>query len=98
MGASLENGLLHVDFVREIPEAKKPRRIAIGNGNGSAKPKVVESQAAKSSLTGAGYRRVECSSGSSAEWSAPGIPWGALHVGELCSTRPMHRRARVTSQ
>ena len=31
-GASLENGLLHVDLVREIPEAKKPRQIAIGNG------------------------------------------------------------------
>ena len=43
-GANLENGLLHVDLVREIPEAKKPRQIAI-NGN-TAKPKVVESQAA----------------------------------------------------
>jgi molecular chaperone IbpA len=31
-GASLENGLLHVDLVREIPEAKKPRSIPIGNG------------------------------------------------------------------
>ena len=39
-GASLENGLLHVDLVREIPEAKKPRRIAIGNG------KLVEAKAA----------------------------------------------------
>jgi molecular chaperone IbpA len=29
-GASLENGLLHVDLVREVPEAKKPRQIAIG--------------------------------------------------------------------
>ncbi|NNM74302.1 Hsp20 family protein [Enterovirga aerilata] len=28
-GASLENGLLHVDLVREIPETKKPRQIAI---------------------------------------------------------------------
>lgn len=47
-GANLENGLLHVELVREIPEAKKPRQIAInGNGNGKgAKPKVVESQAA----------------------------------------------------
>lgn len=27
--ASLENGLLHVDLVREIPEAMKPRRIEI---------------------------------------------------------------------
>ena len=43
-GASLENGLLHVDLVREIPEAKKPRQIAIGNGNGKAK--VVEAKAA----------------------------------------------------
>ena len=41
-GASLENGLLHVDLVREIPEAKKPRQIAIGNGN----VKVVEAKAA----------------------------------------------------
>lgn len=28
-GAALENGLLHVDLVREIPEAKKPRSIPI---------------------------------------------------------------------
>ncbi len=27
--ASLENGLLHVDLVREIPEAAKPRQIPI---------------------------------------------------------------------
>src|SRR5215813_5621986 len=37
-GASLENGLLHVDLVREIPEAKKPRQIPIGNS------KVVEAK------------------------------------------------------
>jgi molecular chaperone IbpA len=30
-GASLENGLLHVDLVREVPEAKKPRRIEIAS-------------------------------------------------------------------
>lgn len=28
----LENGLLHVDLVREIPEAMKPRTIAISSG------------------------------------------------------------------
>ena len=28
--ASLENGLLHIDLVREIPEAMKPKKIAIG--------------------------------------------------------------------
>ncbi|MBX2856395.1 MAG: Hsp20 family protein [Rhodobacteraceae bacterium] len=32
MGASLKNGLLHVELVREIPEALKPRRIAIASG------------------------------------------------------------------
>ncbi|KOO12126.1 heat-shock protein Hsp20, partial [Vibrio xuii] len=29
IGASMENGLLHVDLEREIPEAMKPRKIAI---------------------------------------------------------------------
>jgi molecular chaperone IbpA len=42
--ASLENGLLHVDLVREIPEAKKPRQIPIGNGK--AKAEVIETKAA----------------------------------------------------
>jgi molecular chaperone IbpA len=32
VGASLDNGLLHVDLVREIPEAMKPRKIEIANG------------------------------------------------------------------
>jgi len=43
-GASLENGLLHVDLVREIPEAKKPRQIPIGTG--SAKAQVIDAKAA----------------------------------------------------
>jgi molecular chaperone IbpA len=38
--ASLENGLLHVDLVREIPEAKKPRTIAISSGNPQSAPQV----------------------------------------------------------
>ena len=29
LGASLENGLLNIDLVREIPEALKPRKIEI---------------------------------------------------------------------
>ncbi|MEX2318735.1 MAG: Hsp20 family protein [Bauldia sp.] len=33
-GASLENGLLHVDLVREVPEAMKPRQVAINGGKG----------------------------------------------------------------
>jgi molecular chaperone IbpA len=41
-GASLENGLLHVDLVREVPEAMKPRQIPIGNG----KAKVLDAKAA----------------------------------------------------
>ena len=41
-GAALENGLLHVDLVREIPEAKKPRQIPI-NGKSSGE-KAIEAQ------------------------------------------------------
>lgn len=36
-GATLENGLLHVDLVREIPEASKPRTIAIGKSKAKAR-------------------------------------------------------------
>ena len=43
-GADLENGLLHIDLVREIPEAMKPRTIAIGNGK--SKPKQIDQVAA----------------------------------------------------
>ena len=32
-GASFEGGLLKVDLAREVPEAMKPRRIAINTGN-----------------------------------------------------------------
>ncbi|MEC5384371.1 Hsp20 family protein [Uliginosibacterium sp. H3] len=41
--ASLENGLLNIELVREVPEAKKPRKIVIG---GSTAPQLVERQAA----------------------------------------------------
>ena len=30
-GAEVVDGLLHIDLVREVPEALKPRRIEIGN-------------------------------------------------------------------
>ena len=43
--ASLENGLLHVDLVREIPEAKKPRQIPI-NGVAPEQP-VIENSGEK---------------------------------------------------
>lgn len=32
--ARLENGMLHIDLVKEIPEAEKPRSIPISTGNG----------------------------------------------------------------
>ncbi len=35
-GAKLENGLLHVVLVRELPEAMKPRTIAIEGGSKAA--------------------------------------------------------------
>lgn len=44
-GANLVNGLLHIDLVREVPEALKPRSIAIGNA-APAKAKAIETQAA----------------------------------------------------
>jgi molecular chaperone IbpA len=43
--ASLEHGLLHVDLVREIPEAKKPRNIPIGSS--TSQPQVVDGSAEK---------------------------------------------------
>ncbi len=42
--AGLENGLLHVDLVRELPEAMKPRTIPIETK--TDKPKVIDSRAA----------------------------------------------------
>ena len=40
-GAGLENGLLHIDLVRELPEARKPRQIPIGAAESEAGPQVV---------------------------------------------------------
>ena len=48
-GAKLENGLLSVELVREIPEAKRPRSISIGSGDktgGDKGAKVLENAAA----------------------------------------------------
>jgi molecular chaperone IbpA len=46
-GATLENGLLHVDLVRELPEAMKPRTIPIETKSDKAeKAKVIDSKAA----------------------------------------------------
>ncbi len=42
-GAVHENGMLHIDLKREIPEALKPRRIEIANG-ASKNVKAVEAQ------------------------------------------------------
>jgi len=43
-GASHEHGMLHIDLVRETPEALKPRRIEIGRP-ASAEVKQVEAKA-----------------------------------------------------
>ena len=42
-GASLVNGVLNIDLVREVPEAMKPRQIKIGGGSSA---KVIENKAA----------------------------------------------------
>lgn len=41
VGASLENGLLHIDLAREIPETLKPRSIKI-DAQPKVQPKVIE--------------------------------------------------------
>jgi molecular chaperone IbpA len=45
-GATLENGLLHVELLREIPEAQKPRQIQIGKANPDVSAKVVSASKA----------------------------------------------------
>jgi len=40
-GAQLENGLLHVDLERIVPEEKKPRRIVI---NGKSEGRVIDAK------------------------------------------------------
>lgn len=47
-GAKLENGLLTVDLVRELPEVLKPRKIEIGSAASApkAKAKVVDASVA----------------------------------------------------
>lgn len=42
-GARLDNGLLHVDLVREIPEAMKPRKIEVTRGDNA---RLIEGEAA----------------------------------------------------
>jgi len=44
-GASLDNGMLHVDLVREVPEQLRPRSIPIGAG-ARPEPKVIDQKAA----------------------------------------------------
>ena len=45
-GAKLDNGMLHVDLVHEVPEAAKPRKIAIGMSAEPVQPQVTEQKAA----------------------------------------------------
>lgn len=40
--ASLKNGLLHIDLLRNIPEAMKPRRISIAAEPLGSAPKAIE--------------------------------------------------------
>jgi molecular chaperone IbpA len=42
VGASLDNGMLHVDLVHDVPEEAKPRKIEIGGGRPQSQPQAVE--------------------------------------------------------
>lgn len=44
-GASHEDGMLHVNLVREVPEALKPRRIEIARGGQAIEADVVDAKA-----------------------------------------------------
>jgi len=44
-GATVANGMLHVDLAREIPDAAKPRKISISTGKSELEP-VTQRQAA----------------------------------------------------
>lgn len=41
-GANLENGMLRITLERQLPEAMKPRKIAIGAQGNTSEPKVIE--------------------------------------------------------
>ena len=41
VGASMNNGLLDIDLVREIPEVMKPRRIDIADGSAAPRADVL---------------------------------------------------------
>ena len=44
--AHLENGVLNVTLLRDVPEALKPRKIEISQASSEAQPRVIENQAA----------------------------------------------------
>tara|TARA_R110002073_G_scaffold120761_8_gene262925 strand:+ start:1885 stop:2367 length:483 start_codon:yes stop_codon:yes gene_type:complete len=45
-GARLDHGVLRVDLVRELPEEKKPRKIAIGSHTEASEPRLIGKKAA----------------------------------------------------
>lgn len=50
-GASLENGLLNIELVREVPEAMKPRTITIGTGRSTTQLEDVSKKEAQTTET-----------------------------------------------
>jgi molecular chaperone IbpA len=46
VGVNLADGLLTIELKREVPEAMRPRRIAIGNGKAQARRQIEGQQAA----------------------------------------------------
>ncbi|WP_101067250.1 Hsp20 family protein [Roseovarius salinarum] len=44
-GATHADGMLHIDLVREVPEALKPRRIEIAKGDEASETDVVDAKA-----------------------------------------------------
>ena len=45
-GAAIDNGLLKIELVREVPEAMKPRKIAIGRAGSNDNKQIEQKKAA----------------------------------------------------
>ena len=108
-GADLQNGLLHVGLKRIVPEALKPRRIAIGSNGATARPVLAnDAEAPARPRNPAAWREREgpersgpffCSDGLSAQPGVRKKPCAASSVARLraisASARSISARRRA---
>ena len=56
-----DNGLLSINLAREVPEARKPRRIEIGTGDATPNARRINKDPAESRMRPCGQSRVRLS-------------------------------------